>query len=110
MTAAVTWANPANGQYSVDVEEIEDYEWEEAPEDGSYPVLDTMFSIEEIEFLERDAGGYIEEMKKASWWPEVADERAAALAEQRRSEAGDENDENSESDTNQGKSRDPEVG
>ncbi len=84
----ITWADPANDRYGVDVEPIEHYEWEEFPGEDGYPELDTEFSIEEIELLERYASGYIEEMKKASWWPEIADERSAALAEQGRSETG----------------------
>ncbi len=91
----IAWADPANDKYDVGVEPIEDYEWEfdsdeeegDLDEDG-YFHLDTLFDIEEIELLERDAGGYIDEMKKASWWPEVAEERASALAAQGRREAG----------------------
>ncbi len=55
-----------------------------------------VFSREEIELLEGANPHYIEEMKRASWWPAVAEERAKFLAEQDRSEADRTEGQNSE--------------
>ncbi len=48
---------------------------------------DPVFSREELELLGWHPHHYLEEMSRASWWPEVAEERAKALAKQGRSEA-----------------------
>jgi hypothetical protein len=46
------------------------------------------FSRDEIELLKDDDPHYIEEMKRAPWWPETTEEREKTLAEQDRPEAG----------------------
>jgi hypothetical protein len=72
----ITEAESAVGKYWMDCYDEDFDTWEEAA-----------LSRDEIELLEGANPHYIQEMKQAPWWPDIAEERARVLAEQGRTEA-----------------------
>ncbi len=86
----ISWADPENNAYKLWYVEVSEHFSETFDEElileGYYD--NPVFSREELELLGWHPHHYLEEMSRASWWPEVAEERAKALARQGRSEAG----------------------